>query len=81
MPPPPPPSPAVCSRSDGEQHNLSWNCGAEGPSDSAAVNTLRQRQVSAGTPAGAAAAASGSRAGRPAGARNVESFDAVPVVA
>lgn len=30
---------------DGEQHNLSWNCGAEGPSESWAVNRLRQRQM------------------------------------
>ncbi len=30
---------------DGESHNLSWNCGAEGPSDDPAVNKLRRRQV------------------------------------
>lgn len=29
---------------DGESHNRSWNCGAEGPTDDAAVNTLRERQ-------------------------------------
>jgi isoamylase len=29
---------------DGCDHNLSWNCGAEGPSDDAAVNELRERQ-------------------------------------
>ncbi|HSB53241.1 MAG TPA: alpha-amylase family glycosyl hydrolase, partial [Gemmatimonadales bacterium] len=29
---------------DGESHNRSWNCGAEGPSDDAGVNTLRARQ-------------------------------------
>jgi glycogen operon protein len=29
---------------DGESHNLSWNCGAEGPTDDAAVNALRARQ-------------------------------------
>ncbi|MFN2368370.1 MAG: glycogen debranching protein GlgX [Desulfurivibrionaceae bacterium] len=30
---------------DGESHNLSWNCGAEGVSDDPAVNKLRRRQV------------------------------------
>jgi glycogen operon protein len=30
---------------DGENHNRSWNCGAEGPTDDPKVNTLRQRQV------------------------------------
>jgi glycogen operon protein len=29
---------------DGESHNRSWNCGAEGPTDDAAVNVLRARQ-------------------------------------
>jgi isoamylase len=29
---------------DGESNNLSWNCGAEGPTDSADVNALRERQ-------------------------------------
>jgi len=29
---------------DGESHNRSWNCGAEGPTDDAAVNALRARQ-------------------------------------
>jgi glycogen operon protein len=29
---------------DGESHNRSWNCGAEGPSDDAEVNALRRRQ-------------------------------------
>jgi glycogen operon protein len=29
---------------DGESHNLSWNCGVEGPSDDAGVNALRSRQ-------------------------------------
>jgi isoamylase len=29
---------------DGADHNLSWNCGAEGPTDRADVNTLRARQ-------------------------------------
>ena len=29
---------------DGESHNRSWNCGAEGPTDDAAVNELRGRQ-------------------------------------
>ncbi|TVS78336.1 glycogen debranching protein GlgX [Mycobacterium helveticum] len=29
---------------DGESHNRSWNCGAEGPTDDADVNELRARQ-------------------------------------
>jgi isoamylase len=29
---------------DGESHNRSWNCGAEGPTDSAEVNALRVQQ-------------------------------------
>jgi glycogen operon protein len=29
---------------DGESHNSSWNCGAEGPTDDPAVNELRARQ-------------------------------------
>ncbi len=29
---------------DGENHNRSWNCGAEGPTDDPAVNALRSRQ-------------------------------------
>ncbi|MEV6635386.1 glycogen debranching protein GlgX [Actinoplanes sp. NPDC051470] len=29
---------------DGESHNRSWNCGAEGPSDDSEVNKLRERQ-------------------------------------
>jgi glycogen operon protein len=29
---------------DGHDHNLSWNCGAEGPSDDVAVRQLRERQ-------------------------------------
>jgi glycogen operon protein len=29
---------------DGHSHNLSWNCGAEGPTDDPAVNALRARQ-------------------------------------
>ena len=29
---------------DGESHNRSWNCGAEGPTDDAEVNALRARQ-------------------------------------
>jgi glycogen operon protein len=29
---------------DGESHNRSWNCGAEGPTDDAAINQLRARQ-------------------------------------
>jgi len=44
---------------DGSDDNLSWNCGVEGPSDDAAIEALRNRQVknffalellSAGTP-------------------------------
>ena len=52
LPPAPPPLSSssapflpFIARRDGEQHNLSWNCGAEGPTDSPAVNTLRQRQM------------------------------------
>jgi isoamylase len=30
---------------DGESHNNSWNMGAEGPTDDAAVNALRERQM------------------------------------
>ena len=29
---------------DGHNHNLSWNCGVEGPTDDAAINALRSRQ-------------------------------------
>src|SRR5580693_4658611 len=29
---------------DGESHNRSWNCGAEGPTDDAEINELRARQ-------------------------------------
>jgi isoamylase len=29
---------------DGDDHNRSWNCGVEGPTDDAAVNELRARQ-------------------------------------
>src|SRR5438132_10858808 len=29
---------------DGENNNLSWNCGAEGPTDDAGVKVLRERQ-------------------------------------
>ncbi len=29
---------------DGENNNLSWNCGAEGPTDDPAINALRERQ-------------------------------------
>ena len=31
--------------SDGHNDNLSWNCGAEGPTEDAAVNKLRKRQM------------------------------------
>jgi glycogen operon protein len=30
---------------DGSDHNLSWNCGAEGPTDDATIEALRNRQV------------------------------------
>ena len=30
---------------DGENHNFSWNCGAEGPTDDASILELRARQV------------------------------------
>lgn len=30
---------------DGEAHNRSWNCGAEGPTDDEAINALRDKQV------------------------------------
>ena len=30
---------------DGEDHNTSWNCGAEGPTDDPEINKLRDRQV------------------------------------
>jgi glycogen operon protein len=29
---------------DGHNHNLSWNCGVEGPTDDAAIRSLRERQ-------------------------------------
>jgi isoamylase len=29
---------------DGESHNNSWNCGAEGPTDDAGINALREKQ-------------------------------------
>ena len=31
---------------DGERHNLTWNCGAEGPTSDGNVLDLRSRQVS-----------------------------------
>ena len=30
---------------DGESHNRSWNCGAEGPTDDPEINALRRRQT------------------------------------
>ena len=33
------------NNNDGESHNLSWNCGEEGPTSSPPVNRLRARQV------------------------------------
>lgn len=32
-------------RRDGEEHNLSWNCGEEGETQNQKVNSLRDRQV------------------------------------
>jgi glycogen operon protein len=32
------------NNNDGENHNLSWNCGVEGPTDDAGVNGLRLQQ-------------------------------------
>jgi len=29
---------------DGESHNISWNCGVEGPTDDPEINALRERQ-------------------------------------
>src|SRR5438477_10466070 len=29
---------------DGDNNNLSWNCGVEGPTDDPQINTLRERQ-------------------------------------
>jgi isoamylase len=33
------------NNTDGHSDNLSWNCGGEGPTDDAAVNRLRKRQM------------------------------------
>ncbi|HUT91394.1 MAG TPA: glycogen debranching protein GlgX [Thermoguttaceae bacterium] len=33
------------NNADGESNNLSWNCGAEGPTDDPAVRALRERQM------------------------------------
>jgi glycogen operon protein len=33
------------NNADGHSHNLSWNCGVEGPSEDAAVIALRKRQM------------------------------------
>jgi isoamylase len=35
----------LAGNTDGHIDNLSWNCGIEGPTDDAAVNKLRQRQM------------------------------------
>jgi glycogen operon protein len=32
------------NNNDGDSHSLSWNCGAEGPTDDETVNALRRRQ-------------------------------------
>ena len=37
--------PTLPSPSDGESHNLSWNCGVEGPTDDPAILRLRDRQA------------------------------------
>ncbi|HET7597817.1 MAG TPA: glycogen debranching protein GlgX, partial [Burkholderiales bacterium] len=34
----------LAGNSDGDNHNLSWNCGAEGPTDDPAIIALRARQ-------------------------------------
>jgi len=33
------------ANADGESHNLSWNCGVEGPTDDPAIQALREQQV------------------------------------
>src|ERR1700758_4946252 len=33
------------NNNDGESHNRSWNCGVEGPTDDAAIDDLRERQM------------------------------------
>ncbi|HEX4426534.1 MAG TPA: glycogen debranching protein GlgX [Terriglobales bacterium] len=33
------------NNNDGSSNNLSWNCGAEGPTDDPEINVLRQRQI------------------------------------
>ena len=30
---------------DGSSHNISWNCGVEGPTDDSAINAVRERQM------------------------------------
>jgi glycogen operon protein len=37
--------PNLETNSDGHGHNLSWNCGAEGPTNDAAIASLRSRQM------------------------------------
>lgn len=32
-------------QNDGEDHNISWNCGAEGPTDDPKIEALRRKQV------------------------------------
>jgi len=34
----------LAANSDGDNHNLSWNCGVEGPTDDPAIVALRERQ-------------------------------------
>jgi isoamylase len=33
------------NNNDGEEHNRSWNCGAEGPTDDESINNLRKQQI------------------------------------
>ncbi len=33
------------NNADGHHHNLSWNCGIEGPTDDSAISALRKRQM------------------------------------
>ena len=33
------------NNADGHHHNLSWNCGVEGPTDDPAISDLRKRQM------------------------------------
>jgi isoamylase len=35
---------------DGHNHNLSWNCGVEGPTDDPSILALRRRQARTSSP-------------------------------